>query len=44
MSSRGLIWHETAKFDVIVLDVMMPKLGGYSLAEILRAEKIFSLS
>ncbi len=37
---EGLELARTQDFDVIILDVMMPKLDGYGLAEILRAEKI----
>jgi DNA-binding response OmpR family regulator len=37
---EGLDLARNRDFDVIILDVMMPKLDGYSLAEILRAEKI----
>jgi len=37
---EGLEFARNRDFDVIILDVMMPKLDGYSLAEILRAEKI----
>jgi DNA-binding response OmpR family regulator len=42
-ASNGIEGLELARgqdFDVIVLDVMMPKLDGYGLAERLRAEKI----
>jgi DNA-binding response OmpR family regulator len=37
---EGLDLARNQDFDVIVLDVMMPKLDGYGFAEILRAEKI----
>jgi DNA-binding response OmpR family regulator len=37
---EGLDLARNHEFDVIVLDVMMPKLDGYTLAEILRSEKI----
>jgi DNA-binding response OmpR family regulator len=37
---EGLELARNQDFDVIILDVMMPKLDGYSVAEILRAEKI----
>jgi DNA-binding response OmpR family regulator len=37
---EGLELARSQDFDVIVLDVMMPKLDGYGLAERLRAEKI----
>jgi DNA-binding response OmpR family regulator len=37
---EGLELAKSCEFDVIVLDVMMPKLDGYGLAERLRAEKI----
>lgn len=36
----GLAMAKAYEFDVIVLDVMMPKLSGYELAKRLRAEKI----
>jgi DNA-binding response OmpR family regulator len=39
---EGLDLARSQDFDVIVLDVMMPKLDGYGLAERLRAEKIAS--
>ena len=39
---EGLELARSQDFDVIVLDVMMPKLDGYGLAERLRAEKIAS--
>jgi DNA-binding response OmpR family regulator len=37
---EGLEIARSQDFDVIILDVMMPKLDGYGLAERLRAEKI----
>jgi DNA-binding response OmpR family regulator len=37
---EGLELARNHDFDVIILDVMMPKLDGYGLAEILRSEKI----
>ena len=37
---EGLELARTQEFDAIILDVMMPKLDGYGLAERLRAEKI----
>lgn len=37
---EGLDLARSQDFDVIILDVMMPKLDGYELAERLRAEKI----
>jgi DNA-binding response OmpR family regulator len=39
---EGLELARNQDFDVIILDVMMPKLDGYRVAEILRAEKIQS--
>jgi DNA-binding response OmpR family regulator len=38
--AEGLALARTYEFDVIILDVMMPKLNGYELAKRLRAEKI----
>jgi len=38
--AQGLEMAKSYDFDVIVLDVMMPKLSGYDLAKRLRAEKI----
>jgi DNA-binding response OmpR family regulator len=38
--AEGLALAKTYEFDVIILDVMMPKLSGYELAKRLRAEKI----
>ena len=38
--AEGLALGKGYEFDVIVLDVMMPKLTGYELAKRLRAEKI----
>ena len=37
--NEGLELARASEFDVIVLDVMMPKLSGYDLARRLRAEK-----
>jgi len=37
---EGLALAKAYEFDVILLDVMMPKLSGYDLAKRLRAEKI----
>jgi len=37
---EGLEMARASEFDVIVLDVMMPKLSGYDMAKRLRAEKI----
>jgi len=37
---EGLAIAKTYEFDVIILDVMLPKLGGYEVAKKLRAEKI----
>src|SRR4051812_20733763 len=37
---EGLRLCRNYEYDVIILDVMMPKLGGYGLVEKLRAEKI----
>jgi DNA-binding response OmpR family regulator len=38
--AEGLDLAKSYEFDVIILDVMMPKLNGYDLAKRLRAEKI----
>jgi DNA-binding response OmpR family regulator len=38
--AEGFALAKTYEFDVIILDVMMPKLNGYELAKRLRAEKI----
>src|ERR1700726_2510440 len=38
--AEGLALAKSYEFDVIILDVMMPKLSGYDLAKRLRAEKI----
>ena len=38
--AEGLVLAKNYEFDVIILDVMMPKLSGYELAKRLRAEKI----
>ncbi len=38
----GLATAKAYEFDVIILDVMMPKLNGYEVAKRLRAEKIRS--
>jgi DNA-binding response OmpR family regulator len=40
--SEGLEAARASEFDVIVLDVMMPKLSGYDMAKRLRAEKIMT--
>lgn len=37
---EGLALAKSHEFDVIILDVMMPKLNGYELAKRLRAEKV----
>ena len=37
---EGLALAKSYEFDVIILDIMMPKLSGYELAKRLRAEKI----
>src|SRR5579864_4716722 len=37
---EGLAMAKSYEFDVIILDVMMPKLNGYELARRLRAEKV----
>jgi DNA-binding response OmpR family regulator len=38
--AEGLALAQSYEFDVIILDVMMPKLSGYELARRLRADKI----
>ncbi len=38
--AEGLTLAKSYEFDVIILDVMMPKLSGYELAKRLRAEKV----
>jgi DNA-binding response OmpR family regulator len=38
--AEGLELAKSYEFDVIILDIMMPKLSGYELAKRLRAEKI----
>jgi DNA-binding response OmpR family regulator len=38
--AEGLELAKSYEFDVIILDVMMPRLSGYELAKRLRAEKI----
>jgi len=38
--AEGLTLAKNYEFDVIILDVMMPKLSGYELARRLRAEKV----
>src|SRR5947209_10818992 len=38
--AEGLAMAKAYEFDVIILDVMMPKLSGYELAKRLRAEKV----
>ena len=38
--AEGLALAKSYEFDVIILDVMMPKLSGYDLAKRLRAEKV----
>jgi DNA-binding response OmpR family regulator len=38
--AEGLTLAKSYEFDVIILDVMMPKLSGYELAKRLRAEKM----
>lgn len=38
--AEGLELAKSYEFDVIILDIMMPKLSGYDLAKRLRAEKI----
>src|SRR5258708_18661298 len=37
---EGLELAKSYEFDVIILDVMMPKLSGYDLAKRLRSEKV----
>lgn len=37
--AEGLAMAKSYEFDVIILDVMMPKLSGYEMAKRLRAEK-----
>src|SRR5246127_4108792 len=38
--AEGLAMAKAYEFDVIILDVMMPKLSGYEMAKRLRAEKV----
>jgi DNA-binding response OmpR family regulator len=38
--AEGLTLARSYEFDVIILDVMMPKLSGYDLAQRLRAAKV----
>ncbi len=38
--AEGLELAKSYEFDVIILDIMLPKLSGYDLAKRLRAEKI----
>jgi DNA-binding response OmpR family regulator len=38
--AEGLALAQAYEFDIIILDVMMPKLSGYELAKRLRAEKV----
>ena len=38
--AEGLELARSYEFDVIVLDIMMPKLSGYEMAKRLRAEKV----
>ncbi len=38
--AEGLALAKSYEFDVIILDVMMPKLSGYELAKRLRTEKV----
>jgi DNA-binding response OmpR family regulator len=38
--SEGLALAKAYEFDVIILDIMMPKLSGYELAKRLRMEKV----
>ena len=38
--AEGLAMAKSYEFDVIILDVMMPKLSGYEMAKRLRADKI----
>ena len=38
--AEGLAMAKSYEFDVIILDVMMPKLNGYEMAKRLRTEKV----
>src|SRR5579863_19507 len=38
--AEGLVLAKSYEFDVIILDIMMPKLSGYELAKRLRAENL----
>lgn len=38
--AEGLALAETYEFDIIILDVMMPRLSGYEMAKRLRGEKM----
>jgi DNA-binding response OmpR family regulator len=38
--AEGLALAKSYEFDVIILDIMMPKLSGYEMAKRLRAEKV----
>jgi two-component system OmpR family response regulator len=38
--AEGLALAKSYEFDVIILDVMMPRLTGYEMAKRLRAEKV----
>src|SRR5580700_773262 len=38
--AEGLAMASAYEFDVIILDIMMPKLNGYELAKRLRAEGV----
>jgi DNA-binding response OmpR family regulator len=38
--AQGLELAKSYEFDIIILDVMMPKLSGYEMAKRLRAEKV----
>jgi DNA-binding response OmpR family regulator len=38
--AEGLAMAKSYEFDIIILDIMMPKLSGYELAKRLRAEQI----
>ena len=38
--AEGLALAKSYEFDVIILDIMMPKLNGYEMAKRLRAEKV----
>ena len=40
--AEGLALAKAYEFDVLILDVMLPKLSGYDLAKRLRAEKILT--